>query len=192
MKTSAQVHAARVLRAVAECMARPEGWFHGHLDVCGRCRERPFDLCEVGGHLLALDATETQRKVPSSPGLLALLAFVLELADTRRNRWGVASGDEVAHECRHHHTTLRGAAECALNTDVRAAPVLLRFSGGLLHHAPTEAEVFVRLRADPDALELARRWAESRVKGLTGGNVIEWLDGSKLEVREEGDECRTS
>lgn len=27
--------------------------FHAHLDVCERCRTRPFDLCEVGRLLLA-------------------------------------------------------------------------------------------------------------------------------------------
>ena len=27
--------------------------FHKHLDVCKRCRDRPFDLCSEGGSLLA-------------------------------------------------------------------------------------------------------------------------------------------
>lgn len=32
--------------------------FHAHLDVCVRCRERPMDLCPVGGMLLRLAAQQ--------------------------------------------------------------------------------------------------------------------------------------
>ena len=31
--------------------------FHDHLDVCARCRERPFDLCAIGASALRREAT---------------------------------------------------------------------------------------------------------------------------------------
>ena len=31
--------------------------FHAHLDVCERCRERPFDLCPIGAAYLAIYAS---------------------------------------------------------------------------------------------------------------------------------------
>lgn len=30
--------------------------FHMHLDICARCRNRPFDLCSIGALLLRLAA----------------------------------------------------------------------------------------------------------------------------------------
>jgi hypothetical protein len=34
----------------------PDNRFHAHLDICKRCRERPFDLCPSGAALLAHEA----------------------------------------------------------------------------------------------------------------------------------------
>lgn len=33
-------------------MTEPAAPFHAHLDICERCRERPFDLCPRGDLLL--------------------------------------------------------------------------------------------------------------------------------------------
>jgi len=43
--------------------------FHAHLDVCARCRTKPFDLCPVGGQLLraaALDPEPPEQPRPIS------------------------------------------------------------------------------------------------------------------------------
>jgi hypothetical protein len=34
----------------------PVNGFHAHLDVCERCRERPFDPCAVGAEALQREA----------------------------------------------------------------------------------------------------------------------------------------
>lgn len=34
----------------------PTSPYHAHLDTCDRCREKPFDLCAVGGELLRSEA----------------------------------------------------------------------------------------------------------------------------------------
>lgn len=49
--------------------------FHKHLDTCRRCREQPFNLCEVGDGLLratgiddALSAIATAYPADQAPG----------------------------------------------------------------------------------------------------------------------------
>jgi hypothetical protein len=39
-----------------------ENLFHKHLDVCGRCRNRPFDLCPEGVKLLDQEANRVINK----------------------------------------------------------------------------------------------------------------------------------
>jgi hypothetical protein len=34
----------------------PVNGYHAHLDVCKRCRERPFDLCQIGAEALRREA----------------------------------------------------------------------------------------------------------------------------------------
>jgi len=34
--------------------------FHAHLDVCARCRTKPFDLCPTGGALLRAAALDPE------------------------------------------------------------------------------------------------------------------------------------
>lgn len=39
-------------RAVGPEPARVGATYHAHLDACERCRERPYDLCQVGADAL--------------------------------------------------------------------------------------------------------------------------------------------
>lgn len=38
------------------------GAFHAHLDVCGQCRDHPFDLCHVGVPLLQAVAPSADKE----------------------------------------------------------------------------------------------------------------------------------
>tara|TARA_Y100000034_G_C6881763_1_gene404184 strand:- start:1526 stop:1738 length:213 start_codon:yes stop_codon:yes gene_type:complete len=40
--------------------------FHAHLDVCRRCRERPFDTCPEGTSLLEQAASPPQKCCPKN------------------------------------------------------------------------------------------------------------------------------
>lgn len=48
--------------SVAVVAAAGGGVYHSHLDVCRRCRERPFDLCPEGGKLLSAAALGTDTR----------------------------------------------------------------------------------------------------------------------------------
>lgn len=36
--------------------------FHAHLEICKRCRERPFDLCAEGAELLEIASRKIGRR----------------------------------------------------------------------------------------------------------------------------------
>lgn len=40
------------LTATMDRLAKVADEFHGHLDVCKRCADQPFNLCPVGAQLL--------------------------------------------------------------------------------------------------------------------------------------------
>lgn len=47
--------------------------FHAHLDVCNRCANQPFNLCEIGGTLLRatnvdVEAVEVAAKTAKETG----------------------------------------------------------------------------------------------------------------------------
>jgi hypothetical protein len=45
-------------------MADTEARFHAHLDQCARCRQQPFNLCDIGASLL-------RRAVEAIPNVLS-------------------------------------------------------------------------------------------------------------------------
>jgi hypothetical protein len=47
---------------VSELLTPEHNAFHAHLDVCSRCRDRPFDLCAKGYALLVAAAASIKAK----------------------------------------------------------------------------------------------------------------------------------